>query len=101
MFGFGKKSPIAEHESRGGIERVYHEIRQTLRVSGISLNFRTWATHENFLPMMWDAMSTMAGTRAFEDAADRVRAEAAQAAHALGPIHVRPDLSLGPSQTFH
>lgn len=101
MFGLGKKNPIAEHEATGDIDRVYHEIKQTFRVSGVNLNFRTWAKHQGFLPMMWDSMSSMAETRAFENAADRVRTDAARAAHVLGPIKVRPDPSLGPSQSFH
>lgn len=100
MLGLGKSKPVAEHEASGEIERVYHEIKPTLRVSGVNLNFRTWAKHEKFLPLMWDAVRPNAETRTFEQSADRVRAEAAEAAQALGPLGVIADVSLGESQSF-
>lgn len=48
-----KSRPIAEHEAHGDTARIYHEIRQTLRVSGVNLNFRTWATFPHFFSAMW------------------------------------------------
>ena len=36
MLGLGKKKPVAEHEAEGEIERVYHEIRQVLSVTGVN-----------------------------------------------------------------
>ena len=48
MFGFGKPKPVKEIEATGEIERVYHEIKQSMRVSGINLNFRTWAGFDKF-----------------------------------------------------
>ncbi len=48
MLGFGKQKQVTEYEAAGEIERVYHEIRQSLRVTGINLNFRTWAGYEKF-----------------------------------------------------
>lgn len=101
MLGRSKPKPVAEHEARGEIERVYHEIRQVLRVTGVNLNFRTWAGYETFLPAMWDAVRPNAETRAFEDAADRVRAEAAGAAETLGRLNAAAEAGLGESQTFH
>ena len=56
MLGLSKPKQVSEREAEGEIERVYHEIKQTLRVSGINLNFRTWADYEKFLPLMWDSM---------------------------------------------
>ena len=71
VFGFGKPKPVKETEATGEIERVYHEIKQSLRVSGINLNFRTWADYERFFPLMWDAMRPAAETREFENAAEK------------------------------
>jgi|GEM_PF-6708524 len=68
MFGMGKPRPVDEYEARGETERVYHAIRQTLRVTGVNLNFRTWAFFERFFPVMWDAIRPNAETRAFEEA---------------------------------
>lgn len=100
MFGFGKLQPVAEHEAAGEIERVYHEIKKVLRVTGVNLNFRTWAGYQSFLPAMWNAMRRNAETRHFEDAADRVRAEAAHAAEALGRLSAIDAVQLGESQTY-
>ncbi len=41
VFGFGKPKLIKKTEATGEIESVYHEIKQSMRVSGINLNFRT------------------------------------------------------------
>ncbi len=38
------EKPVTVHEAEDEIERVYHEIRQVLRVTGVNLNLRTWAT---------------------------------------------------------
>jgi hypothetical protein len=100
MLGGSKPKQISEREAEGEIERVYHEIKQTLRVSGVNLNFRTWAGYEKFLPLMWDAMWPVAETRAFEDAADRVRAEAVLAAQGLGHLSVAEHVRLGESQRY-
>lgn len=100
MLGFGKSKPVAEHEADGEIEQVYHEIRQVLRISGVSLNFRTWAGFGNFLPTLWDAVRENAGTRAFESAADRLRDEAVHAAQHLPRIQALRHCGLGESQTY-
>lgn len=100
MLGLGKPKPVAEHEAEGEIERVYHEIRQTLRVTGVNLNFRTWAAFDKFLPAMWDAMRPNAETQAFEDAADHVRADAVRAAEKLGRLDAATQVRLGESQTY-
>lgn len=98
MLGLGKPKPVAEHEATGETERIYHEIRQTLRVSGVNLIFRTWAGTGRLLPVTWEAVRPNAETRAFEDAADRIRAEAVHAAAALGRIDA--GAGLGESQAF-
>lgn len=100
MFGFGKREPVEEHEARGETERVYHEIRQTLRVSGVNLNFRVWATFAEFFPVMWDALRPNVETRAFEDAADRVRAAAVGASGPLGRVRLPESAALGESQAY-
>ncbi len=100
MFGFGKPKQVAETEADGEIERVYHEIKQSLCVSGINLNFRTWAGYEKFFPAMWDAMRPVAETRAFETAADEVRAESVRIAETLGAIGAKSNANLGESQRY-
>lgn len=94
MFGLGKPKQVAEYEAEGETERVYHEIKQTLRVTGINLNFRTWAGYEKFFPAMWDAMRPVVETRDFQDAADRVRAEAVRAACDLGRLALDTNLTI-------
>ncbi len=100
MSVLAKSKEVAEHKARGEIERVYHEIRQTLRVSGVNLNFRTWARYEKFFPAMWDAVRPNLETRAFEYAADEVRARAVRAAEKLGRLGVPGHVQLGDSQLY-
>lgn len=100
MFGFGTSAPVAEHEAEGEIERVYHEIRQTLRVTGVNLIFRKWASHEGLLPVIWDGVRANAETQAFEKAADQLRVEAARAVVALGQFGASAEVTLGESQAY-
>lgn len=100
MLGLGKSKPVSEREAEDEIERVYHEIRQVLRVSGVNLNFRTWATFEKFLPAMWDALRPNLETRVFETVADRVRSEAITAAAAMPRLNAIDSLQLGESQRY-
>jgi hypothetical protein len=88
MFG-SKPKPVAEHEARGDTARIYHEIRQTLRVSGVNLNFRTWAGFPQFFPSMWEAMQPIAASQAFEWGADAIRARAADLGAELPPLDIR------------
>lgn len=92
MLGLGRTKPIVEHEAEGDIERVYHEIRQVLRVSGVNLNFRSWAAFDGFLPAVWESLAADAGTREFEEAADQLRSSAVKAvgsfAHDAAPAPV-------------
>jgi hypothetical protein len=98
MFG-RPPQPIAEHEARGDTARIYHEIKQTLRVTGVNLNFRTWAAFPRFFPAMWAAMQPTAASQAFESGADDVRACAAELARELPPLEIQT--RIGQSQRFH
>lgn len=100
MFGFGKASPIAEHEAEGEIEQVYHQIRQSLRVTGVNLVFRKWASQPGLLPVIWNAVRPSAETRAFELAADQLRTEAARSVMALGRLGILNHVALGESQAY-
>lgn len=101
MFGLEQPKPVAEHEAKGEIGRVYHEIRQVLRVTGVNLNFRTWAGYGDFLPSLWDAMRPNLETRDFESASDRVRSQAAAEAEFWGRSKAGAQAQLGESQMFH
>ena len=100
MFGFSKNAPVAEHEAAGETERVYHDIRQTLRVSGVSLNFRSWAAFDKSFPLLWTALRDNAATYAFEQAADELRAEAVRGALQLPRLGATAAVPLGPSQLY-
>jgi Halocarboxylic acid dehydrogenase DehI len=95
-----RPKPISERVATGEIERVYHEIKQTLRVTGVPLNFRTIAGYDNILPLFWDELHSNLQTRDFETGADRIRARAAQSSAALLPAHGQPLVMLGESQRF-
>ncbi|MCL7419736.1 MAG: halocarboxylic acid dehydrogenase DehI family protein [Methylobacter sp.] len=100
VFWFGGPKQVAETEAEDEIERVYHEIKQSLRVSGINLNFRTWAGFEKFFLLMWDAMRPLAETWAFENAADEIRRESVNLAGKLGKIDAKAQVNLGESQKY-
>ena len=90
--------PIAEHEATGDTSRIYHEIRQTLRVSGVNLNFRTWAGYEEFFSEMWAAIQPVAASQAFEAASNELRGRAADMALRLPPLELTA--TPGESQRF-
>ena len=100
MFGLNKHQPVAEHEADDDTERIYHEIRQVLRVSGVSLVFRSWAGFGRSFPLLWEAVRENAGTYAFERAADQLRAHAVRSALQLPAVHATADVPLGPSQLY-
>ncbi len=100
VFGFGKPKPVREIEAEGEIERVYHEIKQSMRASGINLNFRTWAAFEKFFPAMWDRMRPIVETGAFEHGADEIRSESVGFAGKLGKIEAKSKVHLGESQKY-
>jgi len=92
---------VSEREAHGDVERVLYEMRRTLRVTGLDVTVRTWAGFERFLVGMWEAMGPNAETRAFESAADEVRAEAVEVAERLGRLGVWDAVLLGESQRYH
>lgn len=92
--------PLAESEAAGETERLFHEIRQTLRVTGVPLPLRRFAAYERFFPALWGAMRPNAETRAFEEAADRLREEAVHAAAGMDRLSVLGRAQLGESQAF-
>jgi hypothetical protein len=96
-----RPKPVPERNATGDIDRVYHEIKQTLRVSGVTLNFRTLAGYKNVLPLLWDELRPNLETREFEDDADRIRVRAAQLARLLLPSRSQPRMLLGESQRYH
>ncbi|MDC4223944.1 MAG: hypothetical protein MPW15_06870 [Candidatus Manganitrophus sp.] len=98
---FNKTKPIQEYEAEGETERIYYEIRQTLRVSGVPQLFCSWAGHGRFLPLVWNALQPNAETRAFEEASDRLRAEAARLIKPMEKPEVSRHVRLGESQTYH
>ena len=95
-----RPKPISERSATGEIERVYHEIKQTLRVSGVPLNFRTLAGYENILPLFWDQLHPNLQTRDFETSSDRIRVRAAQSAVSLLSSRGQARVMLGESQRF-
>jgi len=100
MLKHSRPKPIGEQEAKSEIERVYHEIMQTMRVTGVNLNFRTWASWENFLPPLWYAMRPIVGTLAFEQAGDEVRKRTVSEMRALPTVTAFHRAGLGESQAF-
>ena len=92
--------PVPEESATGAIGEAYHDIRQVIRVSGVNLNFRTWAGFPHFFPLMWSAMRGVAERTPFEAAAGRVRAEAVRLVSALPPLDVAQHVALGESQRY-
>jgi hypothetical protein len=101
MFGLRRPKQVEEHEAAGEIERIYHEIRETLRVTGVNLNFRIWARNEKFFPAMWEAVRPDVETRLFENAADQLRAEAVYIAERWARPGITSRVPLGESQRYH
>ena len=91
---------ITERQADGELENIYHDIKQTLRVSGVNLLFRVWAGYKNFLPEVWRAFRPNAETRVFEDMAAGVRVRGAELAWALGPLRAAEAAPLGQSQAY-
>lgn len=95
-----KSKPVAEYEASDEIDEIYHDIRQTLRVTGVNLIFCSLAGHPNALPTIWQALSPVVSTRAFEEASDELREKAVKHAASLGGLEVRDAVRLGPSQSY-
>ncbi len=98
---FKKTKPIPEQEAVGETERIYYEIRQTLRATGVPQVFCSWAGHGQFLPLVWSALQSNAETRLYEDASDRLRVKAARLIKPMEKPDVSAHVRLGESQTYH
>jgi len=94
-----KPKSIPEFEARDDIERVYHEIRQSFRVPGVNLNFRTLASFGKFLPAAWDSMRANVESAAFDDGAGRVRSAAPNLAGRMQFAAI-PTEELGESRAY-
>ncbi len=82
------------------VDRVYHEIRQCLRITGVPRYFDAWAEKPRLLGAVWLGARPAVETRAFEEAADRVRAEAVALADPMGRLSALGRAGLGESQAF-
>jgi len=98
---FNKTKPVPEHEAEGETERIYYEIRQTLRATGVPQLFCSWAGHGRFLPLVWSVLQPNAETRAFEEASDRLRAETARWIKPIEKPNPSAHVRLGESQAYH
>lgn len=101
MWPLSSSKPIAEYEASDDIDEIYHDIRQTLRVTGVNLLFRSLAGYRHALPTIWSAVAPVVSTRDFEQAADRLRAKAVELASSMERLGVSDSGILGLSQTYH
>jgi Halocarboxylic acid dehydrogenase DehI len=58
------------------VEKIYGDIKATLRVSVINLPFSLWSTHPRLLEFLWNRLKPNLATRYVESAADRIRERA-------------------------
>jgi hypothetical protein len=104
MLALKKRStfkPILEFEADEATEQIFDDVKRILRVTGINLPISLLARHRELFERVWRAIRPNAETLAFEDAADRVRSAAVQAADAFPRLGVRGNVRLGDSQAFH
>lgn len=100
MILVGARKPVTEQSASERVDKIFQELKQSLRVTGVNLNFRAYAAYEAFFPAMWEAMRPNVETRAFEDASDHLRAEAVHAAAGMERLSVLARAQLGESQAF-
>jgi hypothetical protein len=63
MWPLSSSEPIAEYEASDEIDEIYHDIRQTLRVTGINLIFRVLATFPHAQTTIWQMLSPVVSMR--------------------------------------
>jgi hypothetical protein len=81
-------------------EELFHDIQQTLRLSGIPPYFRELSTLDNFLDEAWKTMRPNFESATFEDFADEIRLKAVS--EVQNKLKVKfPNPSIGESQMFH
>jgi hypothetical protein len=100
MWPLSSAQPVAEYEASDDLDDVYHDIRQTLRVSGVNLVFQTLAGVGNALPIIWQALSPAVSVQGFEQASDGLRAKAVELGAAMGKLEARDAVQTGPSQSY-
>lgn len=94
------RGPVHPKEATGTVARIFDDVPKVLRVNGIHLVFRTWAREPVLLETILSALRPSLGTRAFEDAADGVRREAAMRAAGLGRLGAIDEVPLGELERF-
>ncbi|MCY1023753.1 halocarboxylic acid dehydrogenase DehI family protein [Pyxidicoccus sp. MSG2] len=92
---------VSKREAEGDVERIYHELQQTLRVTGVDVSLRMWAAFPRFFAAMWETLLPNVETRAFEKAADSLRDEALEVTADWEPLGAWDAVKLGASQRFH
>ncbi|WP_141333616.1 hypothetical protein, partial [Myxococcus sp. AB025B] len=92
---------VSEQEARGDVERVYHELRRTMRVTGVDVSLRTWAAWPRFFVAMWEAMGPNEETRAFEESALELWQQTLDTTVAWDELGAWEAAKLGSSQRFH
>ncbi len=100
MWPLQSTKPIAEYEASDVIDEIYHDIRQSLRVTGVNLVFRALAGFPHALPVIWEAVAPAVSTQGFEHAANDLRAKAVKHAASFGNLEVHEAIHLGPSQAY-
>jgi hypothetical protein len=82
------------------MEFLFHDITQTLRVSGVNLIFRQLANYPDFLQKVWNILKPGLVTQEFEAMADVIRNEAVELASLLSRDNALPESQLGESQAY-
>lgn len=90
---------IDEYEATDEIEEIYYDIRQSFRVTGVNLIFRSLAVYDEFFIKMWQEIQPVVITSQFCEAADRLRLEATLSAAKLKK-DINKEYDLGESQAF-
>jgi len=84
---------IREGEAPAGLAAVYVDIRHVLRLSYVPLLFRAAAATPGAMRAVWPRLRPAFAVRAFEEAADDLRAHLATAAVDLGTPLIEPVLA--------
>lgn len=104
MFGWGRRfpRPVGEREATGDLELIYHEVRQVLRVPGVSVCIRALAGEPRWFASLWTELGPILETTSFEASSDLLRIASVELASGLvdafGPVEARARAGLGPSQ---
>ena len=81
-------------------ELLFHDIGQTLRISGIDPIFPVWPLPSRMFQLIWPAVKPNAETYAFEHAADRLRNLAVTYSSRMGRLDAASEARLGESQSW-